>query len=442
MTMPFIQLLISLLVGVSLVILLTAKYRVHAFFALLLSCFVVGFGVQLPATNILTAIKEGFGHIMQSLGLIIVLGTTLGVLLEHSGCTRVMASFIMKKTGERKAPLAMSISGFIVGLPVFCDSGFIVLSGLNQSLAKRTGKSVVVMAISLATGLYSVHCLIPPHPGASAAAATIGTDFGRLILIGVVVALPGMIVGHLWAKYMGAKVPHVPAEAEHVVHHGHAPSVLMAFLPVIVPIFLIAANSFFTLEKNDSNVLKKILSVVGEPSIALLIGVVLVFTTIRRWTRQDVSKMLQEGAEKAGSILVIIGAGGAFGAVLAAAKIGEHFSQLINLQSMGIFFPFLLTFILKTAQGSSTVAIITASSIVLPLLSPLGLDTETGRLLCVLAMGAGSMMISHANDAYFWVISKFSGLEMKTMLKVYSVASIFMGCITLLVVYILSLILL
>ena len=442
MTTSFAQSLFFLAVGIAVIILLTAKYRIHAFFALLIACFIVGLGMELPVTGILTAIKEGFGRIMQSLALIIVLGTTLGVLLEHSGCTRVMATFIMKRTGERKAPLAMSITGFIVGLPVFCDSGYIVLSGLNQSLARRTGISVVIMATSLATGLYSVHCLIPPHPGAAAAAATIGVDFGKLIIAGIGVAIPGMITGHLWARYAGKKLPHVAAEQEHIIHQGVAPSVSMAFLPVIAPIVLIAINSFFTLEKNSNNGIQKIFSVLGEPAIALSVGVILVFTTVRKWTRQNVSKLLQEGAEKAGGILVIIGAGGAFGAVLAAARIGEQFSQAMNLQSMGIFFPFLLTSILKTAQGSSTVAIITASSIVLPLLASLGLDTETGKLLCVLSMGAGSMMISHGNDAYFWVISKFSGLEMKNMLKVYSVATLMMGLITLFVLYILSLLLL
>jgi GntP family gluconate:H+ symporter len=160
------------------------------------------------------------------------------------------------------------------------------------------------------------------------------------------------------------------------------------------------------------------------------------------WTKQTLGKLLQEGAEKAGGILVIIGAGGAFGTVLAATNIGQHFSETLNLKNIGIFFPFLLTFILKTAQGSSTVAIITASAIVFPLLPALRLDTENGKLLCVLSMGAGSMMISHANDAYFWVISKFSGIEMKPMLKVYSVATIWMGLTTLLTVYILSLFLL
>jgi GntP family gluconate:H+ symporter len=298
------------------------------------------------------------------------------------------------------------------------------------------------MAVSLATGLYAVHCLLPPHPGAAAAAGTIGIDFGKLITIGIAVAIPGMIAGHLWARYAGKKVPHVAAAEEHIIKHTVAPSVLMAFLPVIVPILLIAINSFFAFEKNTGSGVQKLFSILGEPVIALSVGVLLVFLTVHNWTKQTVGKLLQEGAEKAGGILVIIGAGGAFGAVLAATKIGEHFSEALNLRSMGIFFPFLLTFILKTAQGSSTVAIITAASIVLPLLPALGLTTEMGRLLCVLSMGAGSMMISHANDAYFWVITKFSGLEMRSMLKVYSVATIWMGLITLLVVYILSLFLL
>ncbi|MFI5187609.1 MAG: GntP family permease [Chitinophagales bacterium] len=442
MTSSFLQSLFFLLIGIAVIILLTAKYRIHAFFALLIACFIIGFGVQLPVASILNAIKEGFGHIMQSLALIIVLGVTLGILLEHSGCTRIMANFIIKKTGEKKAPLAMSITGFIIGLPVFCDSAFIVLNGLNQSLAKRTGISVVIMAVSLATGAYSVHCLVPPHPGASAAAATIGIDFGKLILIGIGVAIPGMIAGYLWAQYAGKKIPPVEAGTEHIIQHGHSPSVFMSFLPVIVPILLIAANSFFSLEKNNNSGLQRMFSVLGEPAIALSVGILLVFTAVRKWKKQDLSKLLQEGAEKAGGILVIIGAGGSFGAVLAAAKIGEQFSQTMNLQTMGIFFPFLLAFILKTAQGSSTVAIITASSIVLPLLPALGLNNETGKLLSVLSMGAGSMMISHANDAYFWVISKFSGLEMKTMLRSYSVATIFMGLTTLLVVYILSLLIL
>jgi GntP family gluconate:H+ symporter len=353
-----------------------------------------------------------------------------------------MAGYILKKTGNRNAALAMSITGFVVGLPIFCDSGYIVLSGLSRSMAKRTGISNVIMSVSLATGLLSVHCLIPPHPGAAAAAATIGVDYGALILWGIAVALPVMLVGYVWAKYAGKKIKHTETEGIYEEENvKHTPTVIMSFLPVIVPILLIAIKSFFTIDAKAATGWLNIFVILGDPVIALSAGVLLALAAGRGWTKESLSRLLQEGAEKAGGILVIIGAGGAFGSVLAATKIGEHFSAAMPLGSLGILFPFLLTLILKTAQGSSTVAIITAASIVQPLLISLGLQSDTGRLLCVLSMGSGSMIVSHANDAYFWVISKFSGLEMKTMLRVYSVATILMGITALLAVFVLSLVL-
>ncbi len=443
MSNSFSYVLICLCAGIAVIVLLTSKYKVHPFFALILSGFLVGLTVGLPLQSVITFMKDGFGKILSSLGMIIVLGTTLGILLEHTGSTKVMASFILKKTGEQYAALAMSISGFIVGLPIFCDSGFIVLSGLNKSLAKRTGISVIIMSVSLATGLYSIHCLIPPHPGAAAAAGIIGVDFGKLILTGIIVAAPASFAGYLWANYAGKKLPVVFAAEEILLVDGtenkQQPSVIKAFLPVIVPILLIALKSFITTGESVANGLVDGFLTLGDPVIALSIGVLLAFNCKRGWQKNTVSLLLQDAAEKASGILVIIGAGGAFGAVLSATKIGEHFSQSLALGSLGILFPFLLTFILKTAQGSSTVAIITSASIIQPLLPALGLASEQGHLLCVLSMGAGSMMISHANDAFFWVIAKFSGLEMKAMLKVYSVATIIMGLISFMIVYLLSL---
>jgi GntP family gluconate:H+ symporter len=301
---------------------------------------------------------------------------------------------------------------------------------------------MAVMATSLATGLYSVHCLIPPHPGAAAAAALIGVDYGRLILTGNLVAIPSMLVGYFWAGYAGKKYADVIIETEETpTEPAYLPSALKAFLPVVIPILLIAIKAFFVIDKVSPNKWLTMFLSLGDPAIALAIGILLAFNAGSNWRKDAVAKLLQDGAEKAGGILVIIGAGGAFGAVLAATKIGGHLSAALPLASMGLFFPFLITFIIKTAQGSSTVAIITAASIVLPLLKPLGLDTPTGHLLCVLAMGAGSMMISHANDAYFWVIAKFSGLEMKTMLGVYSVSTVLMGLTSFAMVYLLSYIL-
>lgn len=435
-SLPYI--LALLVAGIALIVILSTRFKVPAFFSLLLACVLVGLGIGMPIGEVIGTVKDGFGNILKNLGLIIVLGTALGLLLEYTGSTTVMAGFLLKNMGKRFAPLAMSITGFFVGLPIFCDSGYIVLSGLNRSMAKRTGISVATMSVSLATGLLAVHCLVPPHPGASAAAATIGVDFGKLILVGTIAAIPGMIVGNLWANFAGRNSPERITDDLIEIEADHGPSLLRACLPVFAPIILIAVRSFLTKGIAGYPAWVFVVYTFGDPVIALSIGVLLAFNCKRKWNKSELSRILQESAEKAGGILVVIGMGGAFGAILMAAKLGEHLSQSAALGSMGIFFPFLLTSVLKTAQGSSTVAIITASSLVLPLLPALGLDNETGKLLCVLAMGAGSMIISHANDAYFWVISKFSGLEMKTMLKVYSIATLLMGVTTLAMVYLLS----
>jgi len=441
MQVPVFQFIFFLLLGIGLIFLLSVRFRIPAFYSLMAASLVVGVGLEISAPDIISYMKDGFGNIMKSLGFIIVLGTALGVLLAHTGSSRVMAGFILRIVGEKNAALGISITGFIVGLPVFCDSGYIVLSGLNQSLSKRSGTPVMITSISLATGLLSVHCLILPHLGATAAAAAMGVDFGKLILYGIAIAIPAMLTGYGWARYAGKKYPAVFKEENPEPESTSQPTVLKSFLPVMIPIVLIALKSFLGIEKELSGIPLKLLSFLGDPVIALTIGVLLAFTNSRNWKKIEISSLLTESAEKAGAILVIIGAGGAFGAVLAAGKIGDQISHLFPMTSMGILFPFLLTFIIKTAQGSSTVAIITASSIILPLLPVLGLDSETGRLLSVLSMGAGSMMISQANDAYFWVIAKFSGLEMKPMLKVYSMATFLMGIVSFTAVYILSLLL-
>ena len=438
MTTSFPQVIISLLAGIIAIIILTVRFKVHPFFALLIACFVTGLGIQLGIPEILGLMKAGLGDIMSKLAIIIVLGTTIGVLLEKNGSTQVMASFIVKLVGEKRSSLAIALTGFIVGLPIFCDSGYIVLNGINRSLVRRTGIAVATMSVSLGSGLYAVHCLLPPHPGATAAASTLSVDFGKLILCGILIAIPAMLVGHAWAVYAGKKSGTKIAAADDTAQEksSEAPSVTRAFLPIIVPILLMAAKSVIGLEHAEG-AFANIVNVAGDPSIALATGVLLAIA-ITKNRRHTLSENLASSVEKAGGILVIIGAGGAFGAVLSATNIGAHFSDTLDMKMLGIWFPFLLTCIIKTAQGSSTVAIVTASSIILPLLPALGLDSENGRILTVLAMGAGSMMVSHTNDAYFWVISKFSDIDIKTMLRVHSVASIWMGLVTMIVVSILS----
>lgn len=422
----FYVLLFWLVASIAMIVVLTAKYNVHPFFALALASFVVGCGSGISFADVLETVKTGFGNILRSLALVIILGTVLGVLLEKSGATTVMADFIRRKIGRKRPALAMSVTGFVVGFPIFCDSGFIVLSGLNKMLARQTGVPVIVMAVSMATGLYAVHCLIPPHPGAAAAAGLIGVEYGRLILYGAMVAVPAALVGHLYVVYVNRKkTGHVAAEQEDedIVVQTEGPGVLTAFLPVIVPIILITVRSFI----NAGNGVTKMIAMLGEPVIALTTGVLLALCCVKKGKGNHINQWLADAVEKAGSILVIIGAGGAFGAVLNATQIGKHFSESLPLAGMGLWFPFLLAFVLKTAQGSSTVAIITAATIVQPVLPMLGFISPEDKMYCVLAMGCGSMMVSHANDAYFWVISKFERIGMQPMLRSYSVATLLMG---------------
>jgi GntP family gluconate:H+ symporter len=294
----------------------------------------------------------------------------------------------------------------------------------------------------MAAGLYAVHCFIPPHPGVTAATGTLGADVGRVILYGLIVAVPAMLAGYFWATWKGKKFPEVAGDEEDSgtsVRNENLPGALVSFIPVVVPILLIAVRAVLSNLPSVKDTWMAPVLITGDPSIALIIGLILALCIPKRWEKNELGKLMHQGIEKAGGILIIIGAGSAFGAVISALKIQDYLAEMEGLNTLGIFFPFLIALILKTAQGSSTVAIITAASIVLPFLPGLQLDTANGRIIAVLAMCAGSMAISHVNDAYFWVITNFSNQALKPMLRVYSLATICMAVTGILAVYILSL---
>jgi len=403
--------------------------------------------VVLPATDIVPVLKKGFGDTMASIGLIIIFGAIIGVILDHTGATISMANYILNKTGKQNAPAAISITGFITGLPIFCDSGFIVLSGLNRSLTAKSKSNPVFMSTILACSLYSVHCLIPPHPGATAAAGIMGANIGQLVLIGVAVAIPTALSGFLWARFMtrhtgtGAKAP-VPASVpEHA--DKKTPPAGLSFLPIIIPLLLITCKSLAVFVFPGSKaLLAVVIGFLGDPVIALMAGMFLSFLLFPRFNRSTLNHVLTVSVEKAGPIIIITAAGGIFGAVIKSTGTGEQAGSWLAGTGLGLFIPFLITFILKTAQGSSTVAIITAASIMASVTDSMGFSGETGKLLVLLSMGAGSMMVSHANDSYFWVITNFSGIESGDTLKVYSTATIVMALTALISVYGLSLFLL
>jgi gluconate:H+ symporter, GntP family len=440
-------LLTSILVGISIIaiIILTSRLKLKAFIALFLVSLFLAF-TTLPANTIVTTIKEGFGNTMGSIGFLIILGAIIGITLDKTGGTISIAKYILSKTGEHKSASALAITGFITGLPIFCDSAFIILSGLAKSFSSKSKIPMPFMATVLATSLYSVHCLIPPHPGALAAAGMIKVNIGYLILIGIIFAIPGTLAAFFWCRIMTQGKNYLPAKVIEIdtrLTQNNLPSALFSFLPIVVPLLLITIRSLVNLvDKGGQTLISKIFYFPGEPIFALSIGVILAMFLIKDKTIESMNSVFGEAIEKAGPILIVTAAGGMFGMVIKATGSGEAIGKLLAGTNIGIVVPFLIAVIMKTAQGSSTVAIITTASFVAPMLSLLGLDSEWGRLLAMLSMGAGSMIVSHANDSYFWVISNFSEIDPGTTLKVYSTSTIVMGVVVFACVWITSLVVL
>jgi gluconate:H+ symporter, GntP family len=440
-------LLKSLLVGISIIaiIILTSRLKLKAFIALFIVSVFLAI-TTLPANQIINTLKEGFGNTMASIGFLIILGAIIGITLDKTGATISIAKFILSKTGESRSAAAMGITGFITGLPIFCDSGFIILSGLAKSFSARSRIAMPFMATVLATSLYSVHCLIPPHPGALAAAGVIKVNIGYLIIAGVIFAIPGALAAYFWSGRLTRNQDYKPAELkvdENSFLNDHLPSAFMSFLPIVVPLLLITIKSLINIiDRGGHSFAAKLFMLPGEPVFALSAGVVLALLLLKKKTIDSMNDVFGEAIEKAGPILIVTAAGGMFGMVIKSTGTGEAIGRLLASSNIGIVVPFMIAVIMKTAQGSSTVSIITTASFVAPMLGLLGLDSEWGRLLAMLSMGAGSMIVSHANDSYFWVISNFSEIDPSTTLKIYSSSTIVMGVVVFACVWITSLIVL
>lgn len=412
------------------IIILTSRLKVNAFISLFLVSLLLAL-VALPNADILKILKDGFGNTMGSIGFLIIFGAVIAIVLEKSGGALSIASYLLSKTGDKRAPAALGITGFLAGLPIFCDSGYIILSGLAKSFSAKTKIAMPFIAVVLACSLYSVHCLVPTHPGALAAAGIMNVNIGNFILWGIAFAIPGALAAFFWTKKMTKNKGYRPAQYEQSNKEftdEELPSPLLSILPVIVPILLITLASLFSVFGwKDQIYFFKIVLFIGQPIIALFVGMLFSYLLLKDLNREKLNDIFETAIEKAGPILIVTAAGGMFGMVIKETGIGLKAGKFLSQTGLGIAVPFLIAFLMKTAQGSSTVAIITTASFVAPMLSLLGLDTESGRLFATLAMGAGSMMISHANDSYFWVVTKFSELNTNITLKVYSSATIVMG---------------
>ena len=433
-----------LILVVVLIIWMTSHLEVHPFLALLFGSVMMGVVSGIPVNTLLATLSGGFGATLQSIGIVIAAGTIIGEYLNRTGGATILAHRLLRMTGEKKAPLAMSMTGYIVSIPVFCDSGFIVLSSLMKAIGKKTGTAITILAIALASGLYATHVFVPPTPGPLAAAATLGADIGRVLTLGLCVSVPVMLAALAWAHYWCGKYRiEVDLSGKPTPALKHAPAFAVAAAPILIPIVLIALKSvaeYPSAPFGDALLFSSIVFI-GDPIIALLTGVILSFFMVGRGDNRIKNKWLEEALMKAGVIILITGAGGAFGSVLRETGISDFASRFASADGLGIIIPFLIAAFLKTAQGSSTVSIITAAGICVPLLDPLGLSTETGVALAVLAIGAGALTVSHVNDSYFWVVAKFSDMDTATALKTHTTTTLVMGLTGYVVIQILALLL-
>ena len=436
------MILFSIYVAASIlaIIVLTSRLKVNAFASLFIVSFILAL-LTIPFDRILSTMKTGFGNTMASISFIIIFGATIAVILEKTGGALSIANYIFSKTGKNKAPLATALTGFIPGLTIFCDTGFIILSGVAKSFSARSKVAMPMIAAILGCSLFSVHCLIPTHPGALVAAEAMKVNIGYMILAGFLFAVPATAIAYFYIKYMvkGKNYPPSTIEVEKV-DTSQLPSVGISLLPVLLPILLIAVSSLFkSLYPGSLSVALTAIHFVGEPNIALLIGVFCAFILLSRSKiKASFNEIIESAITKSGVILIITAAGGMFGLIIKETGVAGELGDILGRANIGLFVPFIIAAVLKTAQGSSTIAIITTAAIIEPMLVNLGFDTASGRLFATLAMGAGSMVASHANDSYFWVITKFSEIEPDISLKVYSSATIVMGVSSFLFIWLFS----
>ena len=434
-----------IIVGVIAMILAISKLKIHPFIVMTVIAIAVGLLCGMNTEDVINKVKAGFGNILASIGIVILAGTIIGTILEKTGAALTMANTILKLVGKERSVLTMGLTGYVTGIPVFCDSGFVILSPISRALAAQSNKSLAIMATALSAGLYATHCLVPPTPGPIAMAGTLGANLGLVIGIGLLISLPATFMGILYANKVTGKID-IPANPEYTVEelvekYGKLPGALHSFAPILVPIILIALKSIgdFPSHPFGTGAVKMCFSFIGNPVIALLLGIVLATTLIPKSEKKNTLSWVTDGVTNSAGILAITGAGGAFGEILKSLPLADALSSSLLQMHVGVFLPFIIAAILKSAMGASTVAMILTSAMVAPLMPALGFTSEIGKVLVIMAIGAGSMTVSHANDSYFWVVSQFSDMNTQQAYKCQTGVTLVQGITTIIVVFIVSL---
>ena len=404
------------------------RFKIKPFLTLLIASFLSGIFLKIDILETLYLIYKGFFSIVLIIGPIIIIGTVLGKFLNETGTSKKMVNTFISYFGIDNIPLSLNLIGLIISIPVFCDAAFILMSSIVKDLSRITKKNIILLSVCLATGLYSAHVFIPPTPGPIAASAIINADIGLLFLIGIVVGIIVSISGYVWMKFLFKKEFKIkPGEIKS--HDFNSDRSIVSFLPVIVPILLISTYTIIKYPKLDINQLPflKIFEIIGKPEIALLIGFIMTLIFLKKDEIQSTPQWIIKSLKNSFGILLITGAGGSLGYIIRESGIIDNLNLNIATGLASIFSVFILATIIKTIQGSSTVAIVTTCAITAPILQSIGMTSELEKVILIISIGSGAMTISHVNDSYFWVVTKYSNIEMNDVLKYFSSATLIQG---------------
>jgi GntP family gluconate:H+ symporter len=451
--MTGISLIIAFVVAIVAMILLISKLKVHPFLAILLVSLVLALLAGIPLRQVPGVIGSGFAATFTSIGIVIILGALIGAVLEKTGAAFKLADLVIRLVGRKHPGLAIELMGWVVSIPVFCDSGFVILNPIRKALVRQTGASSVAMTMCLSCGLYIAHVFIPPTPGPLAAAQALGMENNLLLVIGmgVLCSVFPLTAGYFFARHAGRKVKSADEMAsaeenaktyeELKAKFGRLPSAVDALAPILVPILLMGIASFVSMAHSET-LLANLFIFLGTPIMALSVGVVLaIIQLFRAGKKKDFYTLTNETLKTVGPILFVTAAGGVLGKVIASSDMVNFItSHADSFKAVSIFFPFLLSAILKSAQGSSTVAITTTAGIVAPLLAALGFTTPVDAALVVVAIGAGAMTVSHANDSYFWVVTSFGEMTPQDGYRTQTLMTLVIGLAAMLEVFLLNLI--
>jgi GntP family gluconate:H+ symporter len=438
--------LVVLILVLAVILLAIIRYEIHPFLALFGGAIGYGLLVGMDFQLILKSITEGFGGVMGNVGLLILFGVILGTFLEKTGGAMVIAEKVLSWVGEKSINFSLMLSGWALSIPVFVDSTLLMMNPIAKTLASKSTVSYAATIVAVSLGAMVSHSLIPPTPGPIATAGILGADLGKVILYGTIISLVALIPVYFFVQKWVTKISVRPREnsEDQRIFPEERPKLVSSLLPILTPlglIFLASIASYPTKPLGESK-FAELVTFLGNPIMALLIGVLFSFALPKKLDRKLLSATgwIGEALLAAAPVIFITGAGAVFGKILQNSGIGMVVANSLQGANWGLFLPFLLAFGLKCAQGSTTVAMITTASIVAPLLSPLGLNTDMLKVFTTLAIGSGALAISHANDSAFWVVTQLSGMSTKQGNLSHSLGTLITSISALTALYIISLV--